>query len=332
MTDMTDKKQKVREQKNDLKIAPKTFSKTSVISVSSVMSKATKIITSDDLCEAAMGGENVAYENTLALLEACEWDADVVNGRSRGGNAALCLACIKCNTAQSSMSVVRLLLSVRGVDVNVRTKWGNTPLMAAALYCNRTSSMECVRLLLATEGIDVNARNNNGTTAAGWAAWQVDGYSSAVCLELLLLDARFDGCVYYDLPFPAQSFQVMARLLQREQLPRLHLRFDEHAEVPDSFPIAVASSTRLMAFSMTNWDDGYRDVLLESASIISTGEAEGVPEWMAQLCERNRKARAACVAATVVVCMYATTCGGRLFGRFVAEYVLSTIGERCWIR
>jgi len=60
---------------------------------------------------------------------------------------------------QCSPEFVRLLLA-KGAEVDVKSREGNTPLMAAA----RSGKTEMTRLLL-DNGADVNARNNYGQTA-----------------------------------------------------------------------------------------------------------------------------------------------------------------------
>ncbi|KAL6408658.1 nb-arc and ankyrin domain containing protein [Ilyonectria robusta] len=74
-----------------------------------------------------------------------------VNSRTNMGQTPLITAALRGNT-----EMVQLLLIVEGLDVNSRDYWGQTPLLVAAEF-GRT---DIVRLLLATQNIDLNARNN----------------------------------------------------------------------------------------------------------------------------------------------------------------------------
>ena len=97
-----------------------------------------------------------------------------VNARSRTGNTALMHAARK-----GHIDVVRQLLAVPGINVNARSRTGNTALMHAA----RKGHIDVVRQLLAVPGINVNAREDEeGNTALLYAAWS--GHL-AVVAELL---------------------------------------------------------------------------------------------------------------------------------------------------
>lgn len=78
---------------------------------------------------------------------------------------------------------LRLLLE-KGVSVNVRNKWDDTPLMAAA----ESGNLENVKLLIEA-GADVNSRNNYGATALSLAAM---GNHEAVVRQLVESGAKIN--------------------------------------------------------------------------------------------------------------------------------------------
>jgi hypothetical protein len=64
-----------------------------------------------------------------------------------------------------NVEALKLMLFVKGIDVNAKTKSGYTPLHLAAQY-----QPEVVPLLLDVEGIDVDVKARNGYTALHLAA------------------------------------------------------------------------------------------------------------------------------------------------------------------
>ena len=77
-----------------------------------------------------------------------------VNHRSFGGNAVLHF-CFQ-------VSILKLLLGHRDLDVNIQNDWGETELYMAC-YCGRSKA--CVRELLLDARVDTSIRDEKGRTA-----------------------------------------------------------------------------------------------------------------------------------------------------------------------
>ena len=90
----------------------------------------------------------------------CEEHGSDVKTVDKVDNTLLHLAMEK----EVNLAVVKYLVS-QGADVNVKNKWGKTPLYEAALNGN----IEIVKFLVA-EGADVNAKDSNGITSLQMAA------------------------------------------------------------------------------------------------------------------------------------------------------------------
>jgi ankyrin repeat protein len=110
----------------------------------------------------------VRYSNKGSSIEAVKMilrqPGVDVNIKSPLGHSPLYHAARNAN-GSSSIETAKLLLQQPGIDVNIRNNWGETPLIIATLYSSTQSSNEMVQLLLTQPGIDVTATDKSGETA-----------------------------------------------------------------------------------------------------------------------------------------------------------------------
>jgi ankyrin repeat protein len=85
--------------------------------------------------------------------------------------------------------IVKLLLATEGIDVDLKDKYGRTPLLWAAANGHEA----VVKLLLATEGIDVDLKDKYGRTPLSWAA--ANGHKAIIKLLLPKGNARTEDTV-----------------------------------------------------------------------------------------------------------------------------------------
>jgi ankyrin repeat protein len=111
------------------------------------VSSALKAQTGDELISA------VTYQDLEKVKDLVEAGVDVNYREPRYGNTPLSMAC------QYNLVEIARYLMDKGADINLRTKTGHTPLMAAA------SGSETLFHLLLEKGADPLAAQENGTTA-----------------------------------------------------------------------------------------------------------------------------------------------------------------------
>ena len=112
-----------------------------------------------------------------------------VNLKTKYGFTPLIHICAASDVNASVFAVLNMILSHDEVDVNAHDDDGTTALEMATGRSRHGGNIEMTRMLLSHPNIDVNAKGDNGDTALTWA---LQWMNSKSCVRELLLDPRTD--------------------------------------------------------------------------------------------------------------------------------------------
>ncbi|MEZ4270366.1 MAG: ankyrin repeat domain-containing protein [Myxococcota bacterium] len=105
---------------------------------------------------------SASFDGHLGVVRLLAQDPRIeINARSKDGDTALLLAS---RGHDDNVELIDALLSVPGIDVNMQDDGGSTAIMHAAIGHVGGAFVESTKRLLQVPGIDLSLRNNNGET------------------------------------------------------------------------------------------------------------------------------------------------------------------------